>query len=360
MPNTKRQHFVPSVYLKAWETEVVTDKEPNKPISGIYVYEGNESVGHGKTRDSVLWKPHLYTVGFCYSYIVKSCPKIYKDFVDQIYEILRVKRNPPVYGKYGYSVIKTKGSIRKHLLEIEDWEYFYDNNHPAKKKAIINDIESINSYIIEDGLDQVFETNWETTLNNFLREMRSDESGQIGKSERIIKQETAENVLAFLFMMLCRNPSFDGMGIYTWVSEDLLKATFTDSDACIDQLMNGFWYTELYRMLYRGKGGHFHSFMSDAIKRCQMILFETYDDAGTFITSDNPAFRNKSTVIECKNEDGFIFPITPHHLLFMGRGPEGCNVVDYRYANKDTVRHYNNLIYRHRINITISSEKTHQ
>ena len=34
---TKKQHFVPRVYLKAWETQVETLKEPNKKFKGIYV-----------------------------------------------------------------------------------------------------------------------------------------------------------------------------------------------------------------------------------------------------------------------------------------------------------------------------------
>lgn len=34
---TKKQHFVPRVYLKAWETQVETLKEPDKKFKGIYV-----------------------------------------------------------------------------------------------------------------------------------------------------------------------------------------------------------------------------------------------------------------------------------------------------------------------------------
>lgn len=33
----KKQHFVPRVYLKAWETQVETLKEPDKKFKGIYV-----------------------------------------------------------------------------------------------------------------------------------------------------------------------------------------------------------------------------------------------------------------------------------------------------------------------------------
>lgn len=108
MPTTKRQHYVPRVYLKAWETQVRTDEEPHKDISGVYVFNGQELIGHGKSKEKILWKPRLYTVGFDYCYIADRCPKIYSDFVDQIYNIMREKRDPPVYGKLGYSVIKNQ------------------------------------------------------------------------------------------------------------------------------------------------------------------------------------------------------------------------------------------------------------
>lgn len=59
---TKRQHFVPRVYMKAWETQVETLKEPNKKFKGIYVIK-DDSLGDGANRNSVLWKPHLWYNG---------------------------------------------------------------------------------------------------------------------------------------------------------------------------------------------------------------------------------------------------------------------------------------------------------
>lgn len=58
---TKRQHFVSRVYMKAWETKVETIKEPNKKFDGVYVFYGS-NIGEGANRNSVLGKPHLYTV----------------------------------------------------------------------------------------------------------------------------------------------------------------------------------------------------------------------------------------------------------------------------------------------------------
>ena len=47
---TKRQHYVPRVYIKAWETEVETIEEPNKKFKGLYVFE-NSDIGQGKNKN---------------------------------------------------------------------------------------------------------------------------------------------------------------------------------------------------------------------------------------------------------------------------------------------------------------------
>ena len=359
MPTTKRQHYVPRVYLKAWETQVRTDEEPNKDISGVYVFNGQELIGHGKSKEKTLWKPRLYTVGFDYCYMADRCPKIYSDFVDQIYNIMREKRDPPVYGKLGHSVIKTKSSIRKHILEVDQWDFFYDDGNAAKKKAIINDIHAINSYVIEDGLDSCFESQWSHLLNSFIEEMQSDESGIEGRSERIIKTETAQGVLAFFFMMLCRNPQFNGTGIYEWVRE-LLTSAFgaqDNSKDSVDSFIDGLWYTELYRMLYKVRGGHFHTFMEIGCKKLQMVLFRANDGAGSFITSDNPAFQYCS-IPERQNMNGYIFPLSPQWLLFICNGDLDINIVDMRYADHSTVSYFNRAIFRNRIEMSISNSKS--
>lgn len=372
---TKKQHFVPRVYMKAWETQVETFNEPNKKFMGVYTFKNNSDIGEGANRNSVLWKPHLYTVGFNYLFITQACPQIYSDFVNMVFELMKSYTPQPIYGKYGYSIIKTKQSIRKHLPHIYEWEFYYEDGNVASKKSIKNQIGDLNSYILESAFDDCFEKQWEEKLNNFIFAVHNGTPVGIGESERIIPMEVAKSMVSFFFMMLCRSPQFNAMGIYSLIKEKILYPIFeemhesknvvaVEETKCVkkwtqeyaDELMTGIWYSELYKMMFKNKGGFYHGILEKTLQHCQMILFEAYENAGTFITSDNPAFEHISTVLK-DNTNGFIFPLTPNYLLFVAKGADDINVVDHRYANSDTIKHFNRIIRQYKKNILISKEK---
>ncbi len=369
---TKKQHFVPRVYMKAWETKVETSKEPDKKFAGVYVFNGSDT-GEGANRNSVLWKPHLYTINFSHSYICKSCPKVKNEFVSMIYDLLRTEFAKPVYGKIGYSIIKTKKSIDKHFFEINDGEFYYDDGNVARQASIKNQIEALNCYILEDAFDNYLEKNWENIYNSFIDAVHNGTPVTIGQSERIIPIEIAHDMLSSFFIMLCRNPMFDAMGVYTKMKENLLYPVFSsmcnasDDEApseedtkegkgYADELMTGVWYSELYKMFFKNTGDFYHNTVAAALKGCQMILFETYDGAGNFITSDNPAFENKSFV-EVNNSNGMLFPLSPKYLLFIAKGSDGINVVDHRFANTDTIHYFNRIIARYKDETIIALTK---
>lgn len=354
---TKRQHYVPQVYMKAWETEVEKITEPDKKFQGVYVFKKGVNIGDGANRDSILWEPHLYTIGFDYLFITKSCPQIYSYFVNQIYDLMRYNMPMPIYGKYGYSIIKTKTSVRKHLYNIYDWEFYYYDGNLARKKSIINRIKDLNCYILESAFDDSYEKRWEAIYKRFIDEVHRGTPIAIGRSERRIAKDAAIDMLEFFFMMLCRSPHFDAMGIYSDIKEKILYPVFKESKLP-DELMTGIWYSELYKMFFKQNGGFYHNVIAKTMEGCQMILFEAYDDAGTFITSDNPSFQHISVVAR-ENSNGFIFPITPKHLLFIGKGdPDSIDVVDYRFANQSTIQHFNKIVQSHRKNTMIASKRT--
>lgn len=365
---TKKQHFVPRTYLKAWETQVETLDEPDKKFNGIYVIKDGKT-GEGVNKKSVMWKPHLYTINFKYSFICNSCPKVKTQFVDMIYDLLRNGYNQPIYGKHGYSIIKTKRSMLKHFHEIQDWEFYYDDGNVAKQTAILSQINSFNSYILEDSFDDYLEKNWENTLNSFVESVHNGRPVALERSERIIPEDVAKDMLDSFFIMLCRNPKFDAMGVYSQIKNNLLYPVFksmidvdkaeTDEESInskeyADELMQGIWYSELYKMFYKKAGGFYHNVVKAALAGCQMILFEAYDNAGTFITSDNPAFEHKSSVVERDNGSGLYFPISPQYLVFIAKGDEGINVVDHRFANADTIKKLNRIISEHRTELVVS------
>lgn len=370
--STKKQHFVPRVYMKAWETQVETRKEPEKKFDGIYVIKEG-SMGDGANRNSVLWKPHLYTINFKYSFICNSCAMVKSQFVDKIYGLLRDKFKQPVYGKLGYSIIKTKKSIKKHFFEIHDWDFYYYDGNVAKKAAILNQIDALNCYILEDSFDDYLEKNWENIMNSFVNGVHNGQPVGPGRSERIIPLDIAMDMLSSFFIMLCRNPKFDAMGVYTHIKENLLYPFFesmckgkdtemldeetSEGIEYADELMTGIWYSELYKMFFKNTGGFYHNVVKFALSGCQMILFEAYDNAGPFITSDNPAFEHKSSVVERDNSSGLVFPISPKYLVFVAKGDEEINVVDHRFANAETVKKFNRIINANKTEIIISSSK---
>lgn len=356
--------------MKAWKTQVETLKEPNKKFDGVYVIRDG-SVGDGTNIKSVLWKPHLYTISFKYSFICNSCAKVKSQFVNMIYELLMHGFKKPVYGKLGYSIIKTRKSIKKHFFEIHDWDFYYYDGTVAKKAFILSQIDALKCYILEDAFDDYLEKNWENIMNSFVNGVHDGQPVGIGRSERIIPFDVARDMLVSFFIMFCRNPKFDAMGVYTQIKENLLYPIFesmykddaeetvdVEANECIEyenELMTGIWYSELYKMFFKNIGGFYHNAVQFALSGCQMILFEAYDNVGTFITSDNPAFEHKSSVVE--RDNGLIFPISPKYLVFIAKGDEGINVVDHRFADAETIKKFNGIIDVHKTEIIISSSK---
>ena len=377
----KQQHFVPRVYMKAWETNVETLKDPHIKFSGVYTFKDQSSLGDGANIKSVLWMPRLYTVRFHHSFICGSCPRIMDDFVNQIYSIMREKSGNPIYAKLGHSIIRTKKSIRKHLHEVDDWQFYYEDGNIARQKAVQSNINSINSYVLETAFDDCFEKKWESVRNGFIEAVQNTAPVAIGKSERVIPMSLANDMLGCFFVMLCRSPYFSAMGIYQEIKNNILYPMFeefcigailkekneiTEEDRKIaiaegmeyvDNIMTGEWYSELYRMLFGNTGGFYHNIIPIVLSGCQMILFEAYPDAEHFITSDNPAFEHRLSVTT-QNSNGFIFPISTTHLLCIAKGSDKFNLVDHRYANNDTVRHFNKLIASHKHNLIIADSKS--
>lgn len=329
--------------------------QENVEKRGVYYYTGNAREGELRNRDSILWSPHLYTVSFDQAFIGRGCPKIYSDFVEKIFDLMHNRAPQAVYAKYGYSIITTKQSIRKHMNNIDDWEFYYEDGNKARNKAILNSIHGLNSYILEDGFDLKFESKWQDTLLWFIQQLHEPKRRRREGKDQYVEfdAEIAYDIFAFFLMMQCRNPRFNGIGVLAWLDKTLQGVFEGETETMIQAV----WYSELYRMLFQNNRGFYNNTLKSAMEHCQMICFEAKEGVGTFITSDNPSFLHQSTAPEQVNRTGYVFPISPKHLLFMGRGTGKFSTMMYRMAEEKDVKIFNGMIYQARQQAFISSEQ---
>ncbi|WP_010240363.1 DUF4238 domain-containing protein [Clostridium arbusti] len=81
----KRQHYVPQTYLKNWETKVSSKSEPSRYFDGINYFEKNDlSIGDERNIDSILWQPHIHTVDYKSSFMLRFLPQVEKDYIGQV------------------------------------------------------------------------------------------------------------------------------------------------------------------------------------------------------------------------------------------------------------------------------------
>lgn len=103
---------------------------------------------------------------------------------------------------------------------------------------------------------------------SFVSAVHTGKPFAIERGERIIPIKIAKNMLSAFFIMPCRNPSFDAMGVYSSIKNNVLYPTFkavlqdelvensnTEAKTFADELMEGIWYSELYRMFYKRQSG---------------------------------------------------------------------------------------------------------
>lgn len=359
---TKNQHYVPQVYIKAWETTVYSINEPKKPFTGVYYYKkGNLSIGDGRNKSTILANNHTYTIGYKYTFLMSKCPVLKQDFVSKIQSILKERK---VIAKYDIKTLRNTKSIVENFPYLDDWNFTDLSGNPVKKKAIINSIKAIRSYCIEDRFSLYMESNWESTLNKFLSLFPTiDGKGKIEYS--FSNTEYISDMLNMVALMMCRNPAFSLFGIFSWLKNDILHQAFSQwedenqSNADNEELlMRGLWLNEIYRGLFGVRKGFVDSFLSSAMANLGVIIFRVPNKfEGSFITSDNPVVYH-SLAVEAKNYNGIYFPLTPKFLLFLGKKSYG-NIGDVLFCtvgNSD-IKRINLIILNSSNNSIISISK---
>jgi hypothetical protein len=350
----RRQHYVPQAYLKNWETQVTSKREPNKKFDGVYYYEKrNLLTGDGRNKDTILWLPRLYTVDYNLSFIYTKCPKIANDFFDQIITLLD-KRSVNAYKNDNQ--LKTIADLYENFLDLDNWEFRY-KQYPyniAKKTAILNEIKQMNSNVIENALDQVLENKWQKSLDDFLDQMENTIPLNGIDEIRQIEEETVIEIVKMVIFMICRNPDFNCINIFTDIERILLSVFGKDYTK---EQMDAAWLFEIYKALFSIAGGYYDSYFKNIKSSFQIMLFKCWEDQGTFITSDMPAFEH-ICLIEKDNLNSIIFPLTPKYLIMLMRGESNSlRNVNFRMADNLLIKKFNRIIFNHSRNAIVSNYK---
>lgn len=141
---TRFQHYVPQVYLRAWET-----------TKGVYYFSKNDlGVGERRNTYSILAKNHTYTIDYEYSFVFNEMPEIANDYGNKIIEVLRKHNAIAFYNEKRLETVQDLTSIETFPF-LEDWQFYKEDNpeNLARKNSIVKDIKAIHSYVIENKLD---------------------------------------------------------------------------------------------------------------------------------------------------------------------------------------------------------------
>lgn len=358
----RNQHYVPRVYTKAWETQVSSLKEPHKFFNGVYYYEKpNLVTGDGRNKGSILTTDHTYTIDYSYTFILPQCPEIRKEFADNIKQLLHERQ---VIAKYKGKSLTSRNAISANLTCLDEWEFIDYQGRVASKKSLVNAIKEIRSYCLEDKFSAYMESRWEDILKAFLSPFPSSAGkGQIDYT--FSTQKPIKDMLDMTALMMCRNPSFDLLGLYSFVGDKLLNPVFSqwgnadEAQKATEQMIRGLWLSEIYRGLFNHKNGFTSEFLSQGLANLGIIIFRIATEAdGSFITSDNPVVFQKMCVTTNRCPNGIYFPLTPQFLLFLGKRTAGTiNSVVFRTVGNKDIREINRVILNGAQKAIVSTNK---
>lgn len=363
----KFQHYVPQVYLKAWETEdVCSIKDSNRKSNGVYYYsKDNLAIGERRNTKSILAQYHTYTVDYEHSFVFKEMPEVARDYGLKICEVLN---SHDAVAYYLGKELKTICALtsQKTFSFLDDWN-FYKKENPkklAKKNAIISDIKNIRSYIIEDKLDDFLEKEWTKTRDDFIYAV---EGQSLGKNMVYVEidKSIASKLIYSMLLLMCRNPVFDCLGIFPKIGNTFMKIfsmngltneEYIKSQKVVDQQMHAAWLSEIYKGLYDSEKGFCKLYAEKIPEKCNLVLLRIPEENGSIITSDNPAFMFINNLTR-GNKNGFYMPLTPQYLLLIGKGGDDINSVEVHTISNQGVRFYNSVILSKATSSIVSNKK---
>ena len=203
---TRFQHYVPQVYLRAWENSGYDETKGKAKNKGIYYYPKKDlRKGEPRNTNSILAKYHTYTVNYEYSFVFNEMPEIAKDYGKKIIEVLD-KHNAVAF--YDGNELKNVEQLTSKFTfpYLDEWEFVKRDNpeNLARKKAILKDIKAIHSYVIENKLDDFLEKKWVKTRDDFIKAFdnfninkicnyKEDKIQELLQNEKIIRNKLKIN-----------------------------------------------------------------------------------------------------------------------------------------------------------------------
>lgn len=353
------QHFVPRVYLKRWISD--------KTTTVFYFKKEDLETGNPRNVSSILCNRHTYTIAFDDYFILDFMPEIKQDFLTQINTILS-NYDADIFINDKYININEISSLSKFLSTIDNWDFKRkkDSTLPASKRGILSNIKQINSYILETALDDYAEKKWNTTLDNFIFEIKKQIFLNAHMSEISVSIQLIEEIVSILLLFMCRNPIFDCQGIFPDIQNILLKVFLMNATSkqekqeiysLVSSQMRGAWLVQIYKALFNDDTSFFHHFLQKIKTCCQITILYAPENNGSFITSDNPAFSYISTVTNA-NYNAIYFPLTPQYLLLIGKGkPNSFHKVSIKKLSHHGVKSFNRIILSNAAHDIVSNRK---
>lgn len=363
---TRFQHYVPQVYLRAWETKVCSIKEPRKKFDGVYYYQkDNLTIGDGRNINSILAQYHTYTIDYAHSFVFNEMPEIAKDYGRKIINILNKHNAVAYYKNRELRTVEDVTSMESFPF-LEDWDFYKKDNleNLARKRAIINDIKEIHSYVIENKLDDFLEKEWVKIRDDFIYAVE-EKSEYRTMNDIQIEPYLAVRLIYSMLLLMCRNPVFDCLGIFPRIGNtfmniftmnELDEEEIKKSQKVVDQQLHAAWLGEIYKGLFQCEKGFCKVYAENIQEKCQLVLLRCPEKNGSFITSDNPAFVYLNNVSRV-NRNGFYIPLTPQYLLLIGKGQDDIGSMDVHTITNQGVKVYNNIILSKATNAVVSKNK---
>lgn len=305
----KRQHFVPKVYLKYW----CLDKKKKK----LYYYKKFPYEKMNVSIKNVCIKKDQYTLdNQKYEFIINRYPKLSYEIAQEILEILKTNN---CICKYNKIELDNEQKIMDNSLFISAWKFYNPDGKEVtyEENKKLEQIKKVTNYSIEHRLNEEFESIWDKRLDDLIPEFENNVNSEI-----LLSSKRLDSLLDMFLVTMLRNPNFDYfenleriLNAFCDIFCDIFESGALDKNDFLNKQNSGFRKGSLYESL--NKDGVYKALYSEIKKYLNILILVANEGEGDFITSDNPAFLNRTCIPESSISDYLIFPLSPKCVMLM-------------------------------------------